>query len=91
MSIITTASVQGTALSNLHPLWRKITALDSSVFYYNPFTGRVSKEGFPPPAPVHGGILSDEVSFQCREAVRTLCAVGMSLQPGASRTQFCIC
>ena len=60
------ANVQGKASSTLHPLWRKIVALDSSVFYYNPYTGRVSKEGFPPPPPVLGGILSDEVSFTAR-------------------------
>ena len=60
------ANVQGKATLTLHPLWRKIAALDSSIFYYNPFTGRVSKEGFPPPPPVLGGILSDEVSITAR-------------------------
>lgn len=86
MGMITTANVQGTAMSDLHPLWRKITAFDSSVFYYNPFIGRVSQEGFPPPAPVHGGILSDEVSF----SAETLCAVGISPQPCTSRNQVCL-
>ena len=52
---------------SLHPLWRKITALDSTVFYYNPFTGRISKEGFAPLPQVQGGILSDEVSFGSQE------------------------
>ena len=46
----------------LHPLWRKVIALDKTTLYCNPFTGRVSLEGFLPPAPVQGGILSDEVS-----------------------------
>lgn len=63
---VNAANVQGKATSMLHPLWRKIKALDSSIFYYNPFTGRVSKEAFPPPAPVLGGILADEVSFCAR-------------------------
>ena len=52
--------MQGEATSELHPLWRKVTALDGRTFYYNPFTGRVSRRRFEAPPPVQGGILSDE-------------------------------
>ena len=53
--------MQAQSSSALHPLWRKVVALDGRVFFFNPFTGRISKDAFPAPPPVLGGILSDEV------------------------------
>ena len=54
--------MQDEAKVQLHPLWRQITALDGRTFYFNPFTGRVTRERFEAPPEVPGGILSDEVS-----------------------------
>jgi len=54
--------MQEQASSELHPLWREVTALNGRTFYFNPFTGRVSQERFEAPPSVQGGILSDEAS-----------------------------
>lgn len=54
--------LQEQSSSELHPLWRKVTALNGQVFYFNPFTGRISQNAFPAPPSVPGGILSDEVA-----------------------------
>lgn len=55
--------MQEQASSRLHPLWHEVTALNGRTFCFNPFTGRVSQGRFEAPAPVQGGILSDEASL----------------------------
>lgn len=45
----------------LHPLWRELRDAAGRVAYLNPFTGRLAAQRFPPPPPVRGGILADEM------------------------------
>lgn len=47
----------------LHPLWREIHSLDGKLMYFNPYTGRVTKECFPAPLLPLGGILADEMGL----------------------------
>ncbi len=47
----------------LHPLWRKAMAMDGRAIWVNPFSGRLSRRGFPAPEPCPGGILCDEMGL----------------------------
>ncbi|XP_068707085.1 E3 ubiquitin-protein ligase SHPRH-like isoform X2 [Montipora foliosa] len=47
----------------LHPLWREIHSLDGKLLYFNPYTGRVTKECFPAPLLPLGGVLADEMGL----------------------------
>ena len=49
--------------SALHPLWRKAMTTDGRAIWVNPFSGRLSRHGFPAPEPCPGGILCDEMGL----------------------------
>lgn len=51
----------GEGEGQLHPLWREVACLDGCTFYLNPASGQLSRTRFPPPPPVPGGILADEM------------------------------
>ena len=46
-----------------HPLWRKAMTLDGMAIWVNPFSGRLSRHGFPAPELCPGGILCDEMGL----------------------------
>eukprot|EP00899_Mesostigma_viride_P007989 jgi/Mesvir1/17191/Mv07612-RA.1 len=47
-----------------HPLWQSVAAVDGSgSFYYNPYSGQVSRTGFAAPPDFTGGILADEMGL----------------------------
>ncbi|GAQ81004.1 hypothetical protein KFL_000680200 [Klebsormidium nitens] len=51
-------------LESVHPLWLQAEALEGGEsFWYNPFTGRLSRTGFSAGGHVRGGILADEMGL----------------------------
>ena len=57
---------EASATCQLHPLWREVSS-SHGTFYLQPVFGLVSLQRFPPPPPIAGGMLADEM-------VRVLCA-----------------
>ncbi|KAL9963008.1 hypothetical protein ACROYT_G032169 [Oculina patagonica] len=47
----------------IHPLWREVHSLDGKLIYFNPYTGRLTKERFCLPSLPLGGILADEMGL----------------------------
>jgi hypothetical protein len=54
--------------SQLHPLWREVLT-GHGPFYLQPVFGLVSLQRFPPPPPIAGGMLAEEMVGKCWDAV----------------------
>lgn len=55
---------EASAACQLHPLWREVPS-SRGAFYLQPVFGLVSLQRFPPPPPIAGGMLADEMVSLC--------------------------
>ena len=69
----------------LHPLWTAVAPIRGDPFYYNPFSGQVSRTAFRDRQVVSGGILADEMGLG--KTVEVLACVVANPHRGAVKAE----